>query len=129
MKLLERLQECLAKRYWDGKLQLLKPQKQLAYPSNESRPEFIPVTAPYLCAPAPYDNAGFWDFPIRVGWKVHRVDRQCHSGKCPPGMCMEDGTKSRYGLQVPAISKTDATKVADKIGFLQAWLFFGALKE
>ncbi|KAI3614036.1 het domain protein [Moniliophthora roreri] len=131
MKLLERLQECLAKRYWNGKLQL-KPRKQLAYPSNESRPEFIPVTAPYLCAPAPYDNAGFWDFPIRAGWKVHRVDRQCHSGKCPPGTCIADGVKSRYGLQVPAVSKADArdsAEVAEKIGFLQAWLFFGALTE
>ncbi|KAK7054849.1 hypothetical protein VNI00_003312 [Paramarasmius palmivorus] len=123
MKLFRRLQENLSKHYWDGKLRLKSPQ-QLVYSSKsyESSPEFVPITIPQLCASIPYDNAGFWDFPARVGWTIRRVDRQCHSGCCPPGICTADGSKIPYGLQVPAISK-------DKVAFMQAWLFFGALHE
>ncbi|KAK0213846.1 hypothetical protein IW262DRAFT_1450434 [Armillaria fumosa] len=127
---LERLHEGLAKHYWKGKLHW-KRQNSHIYPSRESRPEFIPVTAPYMCEAALYDKLGFWDFPARMNWRIHRYDLQCHSGRCPPGICVAQSEKLRYGLHKPAISKTDGNdvSVARKVAFLQAWLFFGALTE
>ncbi|KDQ13777.1 hypothetical protein BOTBODRAFT_111001, partial [Botryobasidium botryosum FD-172 SS1] len=131
----------LCPHYRDGKLHQ-KPHNQFVYDSDETRAEFIPFKAAYMCATVPYDNLGFWDYPARVGWKVHRYDHQCHSGKCPPGRCTSSsrdaapseppGTKrGRYGLQVPAVSRLDGSvaSVAEKVAFLQAWLFFGALAE
>lgn len=72
-----------------------------------------------------------WDFPARMNWRVHRRDLQCQSGRCPPGICVAQNEKLRYGLHTPAISKTDGNDVSvgGKVAFLQAWLFFGALTE
>jgi len=76
-----------------------------------------------------------------MDWKVNRCDRQCHSARCPPGSCVAptgrqdtsllDTDRPHYGLHTPAISRIDgnAALVAEKVAFLQAWLFFGALAE
>jgi hypothetical protein len=66
----------LASHFWDGKLHW-RPQNSLMDSDDELQPEFIPFTAPYMCAAAPYDYLGFWDYPERMGWKVHRCDRHC----------------------------------------------------
>jgi len=129
----------LASHFWDGKLHW-RPQNSLMDSDDELRPEFIPFTAPYMCAAAPYDYLGFWDYPERMGWKVHRCDRHCHSGACPPGVCVAGVERSEhtsfsepshYGLQTPAVSRSDggSASVAEKVAFLQAWIFFGALAE
>ncbi|THV03469.1 hypothetical protein K435DRAFT_618326, partial [Dendrothele bispora CBS 962.96] len=97
------------------------------------RPEFIPFHPPYLCATTPFDNdnEGFWDYPARAGWQIHRSDRKCHSGPCPPGTCVVSADQMDYGLQVPSTSRLDGepSSVSEKVAFLQAWLFFGAMVE
>ncbi|KAJ6568777.1 hypothetical protein B0H19DRAFT_938649, partial [Mycena capillaripes] len=107
-------------------------KKQHVYtPDDISRPEFISFSVPRRL-PA-YDNCGFWDYPGRMGWYVHRHDRRCHPPRCPPGVCTVDSANqpSKYGLALPSISRVDRspTTVAGKVAFLQAWLFFGALAE
>lgn len=106
-------------------------QDQHVYYSGDDRPEFIPFTVPRLGEE--YDLSGFWEFPARAGWQVHRYDRRCHEGRCPPGVCVEidGGQPERYGLHTPGISRTKARDDAcsEKLAFLQTWLFFGALAE
>lgn len=108
------------------------------YLLHTARPEFIPIKVPFLCGAEPYDNLGFWDFPTRMGWKVNREDRWCHSF-CPPGTCKaqehNEASDAPNGLACPAVTKKGLkafftpTTTRDKIAFLQAWLFFGALDE
>lgn len=101
---------------------------------DTSHPEFIPIKVPFLCSTVPYDNLGFWNFPARMGWEVNREDRWCHRD-CPPGTCKKQGVKKAfeepYGLACPAVTKKGALSIStrEKIAFLQAWLFFGALDE
>ncbi|OCH86881.1 hypothetical protein OBBRIDRAFT_814387 [Obba rivulosa] len=120
----------LSAHYWDGKPHWT-PQTQRAYASDDKRPEFIPFKVVRLLPL--YDNSGFWEYPVRMGWKVHRRDHRCHSGRCPPGMCVAAGSEQRtpYGLQTPSISRMygRVATVSEKVAFLQAWLFFGALTE
>ncbi|KAF8173740.1 hypothetical protein K438DRAFT_1849896 [Mycena galopus ATCC 62051] len=108
------------------------PHQQHVYtPEDVSRSEFIPFNVNRRL-PA-YDNCGFWEYPGRMGWLVHRQDRRCHAPRCPPGACKMDSAKqhSNYGLATPGISRLNGsqTTVAEKVAFLQAWLFFGALAE
>lgn len=107
-------------------------------PDMPPRPEFTPFTVPHFCASTPYDGKGFWTYPERCGWIVNEKDMQCHV-LCPPGSCKdgmseeelwEDSMKIRIP-SVPKFEREDHTPIlaSDKVAFLQAWLFFGALAE
>ncbi|CAL1698432.1 unnamed protein product [Somion occarium] len=133
---IDKIRRRIARSYWNGKLRW-KPREQLlklVY-GTEPRPEFIPFQVPYMCRNTPYDGLDFWNYPSRVGWKVNRHDNRCHEGRCPPGNCVEsnanEGLSLPYGLHAPAVSRTDGSiaPVNEKVAFLQAWLFFGALTE
>lgn len=122
----------VSRYYWNDYLHW-RPRDQLVYEVDKLRPEFIAFQVPYLCAALPYDGLGYWDYPSRVGWKVHRFDRGCHR-RCPPGNCISSDRMPEdvpYGLQTHSISRMDDSipTVQEKIAFLQAWLFFGALAE
>lgn len=116
-------------RFWDGKF-FLSAQNQHVYNSEDNRPEFIPFIVPRLGLE--YDFSGFWEYPARMGWHVHRSDRRCHAG-CPPGVCSaKPGLPHTYGLKTPGISRPgddEASTPAAKVAFMQSWLFFGALAE
>jgi len=86
-------------------------QKQIAVPT---RPDFIPITAPYVCVRAPYDYipGGFYDFPARQGWMLYGEPGNPDAAK----FCRLDSADS-------------SLMIAEKIEFLQAWFFFGVLAE
>ncbi|KAL7620722.1 hypothetical protein AAE478_009720 [Parahypoxylon ruwenzoriense] len=105
------------------------PSQHVYFPGDD-RPEFISFIVPRLGLV--YDLSGFSEYPARVGWVVHRYDRYCHAGRCPPGRCIaSDGGSEPYGLQSPGFSKASGTEAtcSEKVAFLQSWLFFGALAE
>ncbi|KAI0387988.1 hypothetical protein F5Y04DRAFT_15678 [Hypomontagnella monticulosa] len=105
-------------------------QSQHVYPREDTRPEFIPFKVPRLGSA--YDFSGFSDYPARNGWIVHRDDRRCHRDYCPPGRYIANGEEAdSYGLESPALSKATGSEAtcAEKVAFLQSWLFFGALAE
>ncbi|KAI0668107.1 hypothetical protein C8Q78DRAFT_1155806 [Trametes maxima] len=112
-------------------LKLTMPQSD---PSLPPRDEFIPFTVPNLCVASPYDELDFMTFPDRHGWRVHRHDKRCHP-ICPPGFCsggsvVGDLTPNDDAYSA-ALSRADGTPVtsAEKVAFLQSWLFFGTLYE
>ncbi|KAI5837095.1 hypothetical protein DFP73DRAFT_487757 [Morchella snyderi] len=77
-------------------------------PILENRPDFVPLTVPYLCVAAPYDyhELGFWDFPERAGWMpFDSLKLKCYR--------IDGGHAS----------------LSEQVAFLQAWLFFGVLAE
>ncbi|KAI0759043.1 hypothetical protein C8Q74DRAFT_281064 [Fomes fomentarius] len=120
------LQYHTSRHYWNGKLTLMPPTQYACVPDD--RPEFVPFKVPRLGAA--YDFLGFWSYPSRVGWRVHRFDRWCHEGRCGPGICRDGGHEDVYGLQTPSISKDEgAVSIHEKVAVLQSWLFFGALAE
>lgn len=105
------------------------------YPNLPPRPEFIIFSVPYLCKSNPYDGKDFWTYPGRVGWLVHVKDEQCHIF-CPPGYCTHEMTYDEASEQENLVrpskfSRSDGApfSMTEKVTFLQAWLFFGVLKE
>ena len=107
-------------------------------PSLPPRPEFPPFTVLNLCGPVLIDGGEFSAFPERHGWVVHHKDIQCHA-LCPPtGICFEgmgrgarEGHYKSHGPVSPMLSRTDGAAVThtSKTAFLQAWLFFGTIRE
>lgn len=108
-------------------------ENQHAYRSGDNRPEFISFSVPRLGLE--YDFLGFWEYPARAGWHIHRYDRRCHANYCPPGMCRmsknHEGQPDPYGLHTPGLSRVAGGEATchEKVAFLQTWLFFGALAE
>ncbi|KAK7447052.1 hypothetical protein VKT23_014263 [Stygiomarasmius scandens] len=98
-------------------------------PNLAPRPEFIPFSVPYLCISEPCDGKDFWTYPERCGWNINVQDQQCHVF-CPPGYC-KHGIGPADVVLPSILSRSDGTPVlaSDKVAFLQAWLFFGALNE
>ncbi|KAI0098567.1 hypothetical protein GGR51DRAFT_552549 [Nemania sp. FL0031] len=106
-------------------------KNQNVNPLEGIRTEFIPFKVTRLGSV--YDFSGFANYPARHGWILHRNDRCCHGGYCLSRRCLVDGERSSpYGLQSPGLSRAigfEATWCAEKVAFLQLWLFFGALAE
>ncbi|KAI5849911.1 hypothetical protein BZA05DRAFT_430663 [Tricharina praecox] len=65
---------------------------------------------PCLCEPNDYDKQGFFDYPSRHGWRI-------------------DYTTDDGPVRVSGDGKTLSSSAAEKVAFLQAWLFFGMLHE
>ncbi|THU85068.1 hypothetical protein K435DRAFT_686338 [Dendrothele bispora CBS 962.96] len=106
-----------------------------ASPGLPPRPEFMPFAVPFLCRLKPYDGKDFWTYPERCGWIINAKDEQCHPF-CPPGHCEHGMSIEEISIEDDRVrplmfSRSDGTEVlgSDKVSFLQAWLFFGVLKE
>jgi hypothetical protein len=69
----------------------------LLVPSNPILP---PIGVPYICT-IPYDNKGFFDYPVRRGWNYTRFTEGDFAEHPGP----------------------------ETLSFLQAWLYFGFLSE
>ncbi|KAI0730408.1 hypothetical protein C8Q76DRAFT_792572 [Earliella scabrosa] len=120
--------------------------------SASSRKHFIPFECPWLQTDTPYDDHpdGFWDFPERAKWvldgrREHRkfpnevmdalapilrdLDEKyaCRQRAVPASLL---ASRPKDGLSIKCFrSDLSVASVGEEVAFLQAWLFFGVLKQ